>query len=176
MLDAGADANETLPHGETALMMAARTGNTDTLALLVERGANVNATESLRGTTPLMWAAAYEHPAAVALLLERGADVAAQSKAIPRGRRPYLAPTVQSRLNEFVKEIGQAGRRVQSRSGLGEVPPDDPKEAAVLTAQRERAAEGARCVRPVPPRAAAPTTSTRRRRPARTARLRSGAA
>jgi ankyrin repeat protein len=46
---------------------------------------------------------------------------------------------VQSRLNEFVKEIGQAGRRVQSRSGLGEVPPDDPKQAAVLTAQRERA-------------------------------------
>jgi uncharacterized protein len=139
LLDAGADANETLPHGETALMMAARTGNTDTLALLVERGANVNAIESLRGTTPLMWAAAYEHPTAVALLLERGADVAAQSKAIPRGRRPYLAPTVQSRLNEFVKEIGQAGRRVQSRSGLGEVPPDDPKQAAVLTAQRERA-------------------------------------
>ena len=139
LLDAGADANETLPHGETALMMAARTGNTDTLALLVERGANVNAIESLRGTTPLMWAAAYEHPAAVALLLDRGADVAAQSKAIPRGRRPYLAPTVQSRLNEFVREIGQAGRRVQSRSGLGEVPPDDPKEAAVLKAQRDRA-------------------------------------
>ncbi|HUO68789.1 MAG TPA: ankyrin repeat domain-containing protein [Gammaproteobacteria bacterium] len=139
LLDAGADANETLPHGETALMMAARTGNPDTLALLIDRGANVNSAENLRGTTPLMWAAAYEHPAAVSLLLERGADVAAQSKAIPRGRRPYLAPTVQSRLNEFVKEIGQAGRRVQSRSGLGEVPPDDPKEAAVLKAQRERA-------------------------------------
>ncbi len=139
LLDAGADANETLPNGETALMMAARTGNADTLALLIERGANVNATENLRGTTPLMWAAAYEHPAAVALLLDRGADVAAQSKAIPRGRRPYLAPTVQSRLNEFVKEIGQAGRRVQARSGLGEVPPDDPKEAVELKAQRERA-------------------------------------
>ena len=139
LLDAGADANEALPNGATALMMAARTGNPDTLALLIERGANVNATETLRGTTPLMWAAAYEHPAAVALLLERGADVAAQSKVIPRGRRPYLAPTVQSRLNEFVKEIGQAGRRVQSRSGLGEVPPDDPKEAAALKAQRDRA-------------------------------------
>jgi len=139
LLDAGADANETLPHGETALMMAARTGNTDTVGLLIDRGANVNAAEGLRGTTPLMWAAAYEHPAAVALLLDRGSDVAAQSKAIPRGRRPYLAPTVQSRLNEFVKEIGQAGRRVQSRSGLGEVPPDDPKEAAALKAQHDRA-------------------------------------
>jgi ankyrin repeat protein len=139
LLDAGADANEALQNGETALMMAARTGNPDTLALLIERGADVNATESLRGTTPLMWAAAYEHPAAVALLIEHGADVGAHSKVIPRGRRPYLAPTVQSRLNEFVREIGQAGRRVQQRSGLGEVPPDDPKEAAALAAQRDRA-------------------------------------
>jgi ankyrin repeat protein len=139
LLDAGADANEALPNGETALMMAARTGNAETLLLLIERGANVNATENLRGTTPLMWAAAYEHPAAVNLLLEHGADVSVRSKVIPRGRRPYLAPTVQSRLSEFVREIGQAGRRVANRSGLGEVPPDDPSAAAKLSAERERA-------------------------------------
>jgi len=41
-------------------MMAARTGNPESLRLLIDRGANVNAAESLRGTTPLMWAAAYE--------------------------------------------------------------------------------------------------------------------
>jgi ankyrin repeat protein len=139
LLDAGADANETLPNGETALMMAARTGNPQTLLLLIERGANVNAAENLRGTTPLIWAAAYEHPAAVNVLLEHGADVSMRSKVIPRGRRPYLAPTVQSRLSEFVREIGQAGRRVTQRSGLGEVPPDDPQEAAKLAAQRDRA-------------------------------------
>ena len=56
-------------------MMAARTGNPETLLLLIERGANVNAAENLRGTTPLMWAAAYEHPAAVNVLLEHGAEV-----------------------------------------------------------------------------------------------------
>ena len=139
LLDAGADPNETLADGDTALMMAARTGNPETLLLLIERGANVNAVENLRGTTPLMWAAAYEHPAAVGVLLEHGADVAARSKVVPRGRRPYLAPTVQSRLNEFVREIGQAGRRVAQRSGLGEVPPDDPRAAAKLAAERERA-------------------------------------
>ena len=88
-----------------------------------------------------MWAAAYEHPAAVKVLLEHGADVDARSKVVPRGRRPYLAPTVQSRLNEFVQEIGQAGRRVTAGSGLGDVPPDDPREAAQLAAQRERALE-----------------------------------
>ena len=139
LLDAGADPNEALPNGETALMMAARTGNSDTLALLIERGANVNATENLRGTTPLMWAAAYENPAAVKLLIERGAEVDAHSKVVPRGRRPYLAPTVQSRLNSFVREIGQAGRRLTSGSALGDVPPDDPREAARLATQREAA-------------------------------------
>jgi uncharacterized protein len=139
LLDAGADPNETLPNGETALMMAARTGNPEPVSLLIERGANVNAAETLRGTTPLMWAAANEHPAAVKVLLEHGADAGAHSKVIPRGRRPYLAPTVQSRLNEFVQEIGQAGRRVEGDSRLGDVPPDDPREAARLAAQRERA-------------------------------------
>lgn len=139
LLDAGADANESLPNGETALMMAARTGKPEPMLLLIERGAHVNAAENLRGTTPLMWAAAYENPGAVRLLLEHGADVAVRSKVVPRGRRPYLAPTVQSRLNEFVREIGQAGRRVTTGSGLGQVPPDDPAEAARLAAQRERA-------------------------------------
>jgi uncharacterized protein len=139
LLDSGADANETLPNGETALMMAARTGNPESLLLLIERGANVNAVENLRGTTPLMWAAANEHPGAVKILLEHGADVGAVSKVVPRGRRPYLAPTVQSRLNEFVNEIGQAGRRAAADSRLGDVPPDDPREAQRLAAQRERA-------------------------------------
>jgi uncharacterized protein len=138
-LDAGADPNETLPNGETALMMAARTGNTEPILLLIERGANVNAAENLRGTTPLMWAAAYENPDAVKVLLEHGADVGARSKVVPRGRRPYLAPTVQSRISEFVREIGQAGRRVTDGSGLGEVPPDDPRETERLAAQRQRA-------------------------------------
>ncbi|HZF28595.1 MAG TPA: ankyrin repeat domain-containing protein [Gammaproteobacteria bacterium] len=139
LLDSGADPNETLANGETALMMAARTGNLEPIQLLIDRGANVNAAESLRGTTPIMWAAAYEHPAAVKVLAEHGADLAAKSKAIPRGRRPYLAPTVQSRINEFVREIGQAGRRVTTGSGLGQVPPDDPRQAAKLTAERDRA-------------------------------------
>ncbi|HEY8519303.1 MAG TPA: ankyrin repeat domain-containing protein [Gammaproteobacteria bacterium] len=139
LLDAGADPNDKLPHGETALMMAARTGNPEPIRLLIERGADVNAAEDLRGTTALMWAAAYERPAAVAVLLQHGADVAARSKPVPRGRRPYLAPTVQSRLNDFILEIGQAGRRVTTSSRLGAVPPDDPAEAARLAAQRERA-------------------------------------
>ncbi len=150
LLDAGADPNERLPNGESALMMAARTGRADAISLLIERGAEVNAVENLRGTTPLMWAVAYEHPEAARVLIEHGADVAARSKAVPRGRRPYLAPTVQSRLSEFIHEIGQAGRRAEGDSALGQRPPDDPKEAAQLAAERERAVE-ALANAPVPP-------------------------
>jgi ankyrin repeat protein len=141
LLDHGASANETLSNGTTALMMAARTGKPEAIELLIERGANVNAAESLRGTTPLMWAAAYEHPDAVKVLLDHGADVNARSKAVPRGRRPYLAPRVRSRLTEFINEIGQAGRRVSKSSALGEVPPDDPRQAKLLAEERERAIE-----------------------------------
>ena len=57
LLKAGADANEQLPLGETPLMIAARTGNVEAMKVLLDRGADVNAKETLRGTTPLMWAA-----------------------------------------------------------------------------------------------------------------------
>ena len=111
-LDAGADVNERLPNGETALMMAARTGRPDAVQLLIERGADVNAAEELRGTTPLMWAVAYQNSSAAALLLEHGADVAARSKTVPSGRRPYLADTTRSRLEDFKRGVGQAGRSI----------------------------------------------------------------
>ena len=119
LLDAGADANEQLRNGETALMMAARAGSVETVQLLLERGADANAAESLRGTTPLMWAVAYEHPNVVELLIERGADVAARSKAVPRGRRPYLADTTRSRLEDFKRGVGQAGRSIPVDLGAG---------------------------------------------------------
>ena len=49
-------------------------------ALLIKRGANVNAVEKWRGQTALMWAAAQSQPAMVReLLIARGADVNARS-------------------------------------------------------------------------------------------------
>jgi ankyrin repeat protein len=55
-------------------MTAARTGSTDVVRLLLDRGADVNAREKYKGQTALMWAAAERHPEIVRLLLERGAD------------------------------------------------------------------------------------------------------
>ena len=47
--------------GDTALMMAARTGKTDAIRVLLEAGANVNAKETWGGTTALMWAVSEGH-------------------------------------------------------------------------------------------------------------------
>src|SRR5215468_12794498 len=80
LVKAGADPNAPLSSsGDTALMLAARTGTTDAIKVLLETGGNVNAKESWGGTTPLMSAVAERHPAAVKMLIERGADVSARS-------------------------------------------------------------------------------------------------
>src|SRR5262249_433895 len=53
---------------------------------LLDRGASINAKESVRGQTALMWAVLENHPDVVKLLLARGADINAQTKVeIPDG-------------------------------------------------------------------------------------------
>ena len=122
LIEAGADPNERLPGGETPLMMAARTGRVEVLATLLDLGAAVDATEDLRGTTALMWAAANEQPDAVRLLVDRGAEVSARSKAIPMGRRPYLAPIARDRIEDARRGVGQAGAPART-ADLSDVPP-----------------------------------------------------
>ncbi|MEO8467287.1 MAG: ankyrin repeat domain-containing protein [Gammaproteobacteria bacterium] len=109
LLDAGAAPNATLKNGETALMMAARTGNVAAIEVLTKHGVDVNAREQLRGTTALMWAAAYKNPGAVGALLEHGADASLRSSAIPRGRRPYLAPSGRERIEQVKRGLNVSG-------------------------------------------------------------------
>jgi ankyrin repeat protein len=86
ILRAGVSAKSANSGGETALMTTVRTGKLDAVKLLLDRGADVNAKESVRGQTALMWAVLENHPDVVKLLLARGADVNAQSKVeIPDG-------------------------------------------------------------------------------------------
>jgi len=75
------------------LMLAAHSGNVDSIKLLVAAGINVNAKEMARGTTALMWAAEEGHPLAVKSLLEAGADPSIRSAGagLPT---PYMASTV----------------------------------------------------------------------------------
>jgi uncharacterized protein len=84
LLKAGADPNKPLTEsGDTALMIAARTGKTDALQVLLEHGAKINAKEKWGDTTALMWAVSEHRPAAVKLLIARGADLNAKSKFVP---------------------------------------------------------------------------------------------
>jgi ankyrin repeat protein len=77
LLSSGADPNTASP----VLMTAARTGIVDVVKMLLDRRADVNATEPQLGQNALMWAAAEGHSAVVRLLVERSADVRARSKA-----------------------------------------------------------------------------------------------
>ena len=60
-------------YGNTALMLAVWHDRGHILSLLVERGADINASSGTDQQTPLMWAAMKGQHKAVALLLEKGA-------------------------------------------------------------------------------------------------------
>lgn len=60
-LDAGVDVNEESSTGLTPLHYAASSGHNDIVELLIERGANVNATDSGKGATPLDYAHWRDH-------------------------------------------------------------------------------------------------------------------
>src|SRR4029077_19372153 len=75
------DANSATPAGETALMIAARTGKVPAVKRLVAAGADINAKETVRGQNALMWAAAENNLEATTTLLEGGANVNARTPA-----------------------------------------------------------------------------------------------
>ena len=79
LLAAGADPNAATSLGETLLMTCTGTGAADAVAMLLDRGASVNAREASYGQTALMRAAARDDPEVVRLLLAHGADVHARS-------------------------------------------------------------------------------------------------
>jgi ankyrin repeat protein len=88
-------------------MMAARTGKTDAIRVLVEAGANVNAKETWGGTTALMWAVAEGHVDAVRMLIDAGADVNARSNyvAAANGRGFEGRTPVANRADPKVEEF-----------------------------------------------------------------------
>jgi hypothetical protein len=72
-------------------MAAARTGNEAAVQLLLERGSDPNATETLAGQTALMWAAVEGHLPIVDALLRAGADPNLKSRASELTKRSARA-------------------------------------------------------------------------------------
>ena len=97
LLEAGADANGANEDGQTALMLAARTGNVAVAKLLVQRGADVNKRESFREQSAVMWAAAENHPEMVAFLVAKGADLSVRAHSNDWATRITSEPRVQYR-------------------------------------------------------------------------------
>src|SRR4051812_34584217 len=56
LVDGGADPNNATTNGTTALMFAAAAGRNDAVKVLIEKGANVNAKENVKGETALTFA------------------------------------------------------------------------------------------------------------------------
>ncbi len=111
-------------NSDTPLMMAARTGDIDTLKFLLDKGADPNVKENARGTTALMWAASGGHSAAVQLLVDRGADVKAGSKPhwmdrpIGYGKAVDPRPSRKRDNSNTVSQIGPRNMRDQRGGGL----------------------------------------------------------
>ena len=81
LLDAGAGVDRAAEDGQTALMLAIKTGELPIVEMLVKAGANVNAIEEFQHQTPLMWAVTAPKSAAemTRLLLSKGANVKARA-------------------------------------------------------------------------------------------------
>jgi ankyrin repeat protein len=88
---------------EDQLMDAAEKGHTETVALLLDRGANIHA----RNSKALQWAAVNGHTETVALLLERGADIhAVNDWALQKAAKNRCTETVALLLKHYkTKEI-----------------------------------------------------------------------
>lgn len=74
LLDQGFDPNRPGWLGQTALHHYAGRGETGNAALLIERGADLDALDDEHHGTPMAWAAAEGHLEVVRLLLDHGAD------------------------------------------------------------------------------------------------------
>ena len=98
-------------NGRTALMAAAQEGKNNTVALLLECGAKIEASDK-EGMTALMSAAFHGHSDAVEALLERGANMEARNKdgwtalmlAAERGRSDIIKLLLKNGANIYAKD------------------------------------------------------------------------
>ena len=100
--------------GATLLMHAAAFGNLETLKLLLDAGADVNARNDFDATA-LLWGA--RDPEKARLLIEHGANVNARSK---QGRTPLMLACLRHGGSETVALMLRKGAEVNVKDGRGD--------------------------------------------------------
>lgn len=157
LLDDGADINQMVGNGGTALAWAAAMGHTDivkllldkganvnfhkpligaaargqtdTVKLLIEKGADVNATYS-EGATALSEAAYYGQANTAKLLLEKGADFDMALARLERGGRNYARGNTRAgiKILETIRAERKAAAQPQPSQGIASQPSPAPDE------------------------------------------------
>ncbi|MDH3673171.1 MAG: ankyrin repeat domain-containing protein [Gammaproteobacteria bacterium] len=82
LIAAGADINAKDKHGQTAIMLASRNGQTDVVQLLVDANAELNVTAKYN-LSALMLAVINHHDDVVRILVEAGADLNLRGSGAP---------------------------------------------------------------------------------------------
>lgn len=100
--------------GATLLMHAAAFGNLETLKLLLDKGANVNARNTFDASA-LLWSA--RDPEKARLLVERGADVNARSR---QGRTPLMLASLLHGGSPVVAMLLDRGAKVNIQDTRGD--------------------------------------------------------
>src|SRR5439155_1774772 len=126
----GADPNSSTTNGTTALMLAAASGKTDAVTVLLDNRANVNAKESSKGETALAFAAAYGRADVIRTLTARGADVAATTTVVDLS---LFAKEEQERFAQFQQQ-GAGGRGANARAEGADAKPAEGAAAQAAAA------------------------------------------
>jgi len=86
LVAAGVPVDAKTKYGATALSYACDKGHRDVVLFLLERGADVNATDTFYKATPLGWALSNDHLDLAKILLKRGASGAGQALVVGAGK------------------------------------------------------------------------------------------
>ena len=128
LIDEGLDVDTKTKYGATALAYAVDKGHIEIVRFLIDKGADVNSTDTFYNATPLAWAGMNERYEIAGVLLENGATGADDT--LSQGAREGNKALVESAL----KGIDLTGKGVAAALALAETLEDGEEIVALLKA------------------------------------------